>query len=117
MLAGPSVPTRTLAAGPRTLSPLVWLTATLATTFHLLDLLTGIRMMQVYGIELEQNPIARTIFTSGGPIGLAIAKLGVVLGGVCVLVLLARAGRTRLALSALLAVALLGLLGFASNLV
>jgi len=82
-----------------------------------MDLLTGIRLMLLYGLDQEQNPIARSIFQTGGPVGLMIVKLGVVLTGVVVLLLLAPAGRARLAGTALVLVALLGLLGFASNLV
>jgi hypothetical protein len=88
-----------------------------ATLLHALDLLTGIRLMLVFGIEQEQNPLARALFQLGGPIGLGVVKLGVVLIGVFLLVSFARAGRARLARNALLAVALLGLLGFSSNLV
>ena len=68
----------------------------------------------LYGLDQEQNPIARSIFQTGGPAGLMIVKLGVVLIGVVVLLLLAHAGRARLAGTALVPVALLG---FASNLV
>jgi len=56
-----------------------------------------IRMMLVYGVDLEQNPIARTIFQVSGPVGLSMTKLTIVLSGVHVLVLLADVGRTRLA--------------------
>jgi len=93
------------------------LVAAVAVALQCLDLLTGIRLMSMYGLDQEQNPIARTIFDMGGPLGLTILKLGVVLTGVLVLLLLARAGRPRLARNALALVALLGLLGFASNLV
>jgi hypothetical protein len=82
-----------------------------------MDLLTGVRLMVLYGLDQEQNPIARSIFQTGGPVGLVIVKLGVVLTGVAVLLLLARAGRRRLARTALVLVALLGLVGCASNLV
>jgi hypothetical protein len=91
--------------------------ASLALILQALDLLSGIRMMLAYGVDLEQNPVARTIFQVGGPIGLTLVKLGVVTTGVVVLVILARVGRTRVARNALIAVSLLGLLGFASNLV
>jgi hypothetical protein len=73
--------------------------------------------MLMYGIEQEQNPIARTIFQLGGPFGLGAAKYGVLLLGVVMLVLVARAGRPRLARNALVLVAILGLLGFSSNLI
>jgi hypothetical protein len=85
-------------------------------TLHALDLLTGIRLMLVLGIEQEQNPLARALFQFGGPLGLGAIKLGVVLAGVLLLVSIARAGRVRLARNALLVVALLGLLGVSSNL-
>jgi Domain of unknown function (DUF5658) len=91
--------------------------ASLAVLLQGLDLLSGIRLMLVFGIDQEQNPISRSIFQSTGPVGLTLVKLGVVLCGVLALLLLARAGRTRLARNALLLVALLGLLGLVSNLV
>ena len=91
--------------------------ASVAIVLQTMDLLTGIRLMLVYGIDQEQNPIARTIFDTGGPVGLVIIKLGVVLSGVLMLLLVGRAGRPRLARNALAVAALLGLLGFASNLV
>jgi hypothetical protein len=95
---------------------ITWL-ATTATLLHTLDLLTGIRLMLVFGIEQEQNPLARALFQLGGPIGLGAVKLGVVLTGVLLLVSLARAGRARLARNALLVITMIGLLGFSSNLV
>jgi hypothetical protein len=91
--------------------------AATAFALHALDLISGIRMMLVYGLELEQNPLARAIFMAGGPVGLTLAKLAVVGAGIGYLVWIGRAGRPRLARGALLVVALLGLLGFASNLV
>jgi len=110
-------PERTPAKLTPRISGVILLIAAVAVVLQSLDLLTGIRLMLVYGIDQEQNPIARTIFQTGGPVGLLICKLGVVLIGVLVLLLLARAGRPRLARNALVLVALLGLLGFASNLV
>ncbi|MCA1644220.1 MAG: DUF5658 family protein [Chloroflexi bacterium] len=91
--------------------------ASVAVALQTMDLLTGIRLMLVFGIDQEQNPITRSIFASGGPLGLMLAKLAVVLSGVLVLLLVARAGRPRLARNSLAVVALLGLLGFVSNLV
>jgi hypothetical protein len=85
--------------------------------FHAIDLLTGIRMMQEYGLNTEQNPLARTLFSITGPVGLAMVKFGVVGGGILLLVWLARRGRPRLARNALILVAVLGLLGFSSNLI
>ena len=74
------------------------------------------------GDDVPPQPIAGgapfvTFIQEGGPLGLTILKLGVVLTGVLVLLLIAHAGRPRLARNALALVALLGLLGFASNLV
>jgi hypothetical protein len=48
-------------------------------------------MMLMYGIELEQNPIARSIFHVSGPFGLIAANFGVVVSRVALLVRLARA--------------------------
>jgi hypothetical protein len=45
----------TLATGPVG----IYLLAIFALGMHILDLATGLRMMQVYGIGLEQNPFAR----------------------------------------------------------
>jgi hypothetical protein len=91
--------------------------AILAVMLHALDLATGLRMMLIYGIQLEQNPLARLIMTEAGPLGLAAVKLGVVLIGVLLFVRTAQAGRPRLARNCLLIAAGIGLLGFASNLV
>jgi ABC-type protease/lipase transport system fused ATPase/permease subunit len=88
-----------------------------ALLMHALDLATGLRMMQVYGIQLEQNPLARFIMRTAGPIGLVEVKLGVVLVGVVLLVRTAYAGRPRLARNCLVLTACLGILGWSSNLV
>ena len=91
--------------------------ALVSIALHALDLATGVRMMLLYGIAQEQNPIARSIFQLTGPIGLGAVKFAVVFCGVSFMVGMARAGRPRLARNALLAVAILGLLGFSSNLI
>jgi hypothetical protein len=91
--------------------------AGLALLLHVLDLATGLRMMLVYGIALEQNPLARAVMTSAGPLGLVELKLGVVIAGILLFVRTAQAGRPRLARNCLLIAAGVGLLGFASNLV
>jgi hypothetical protein len=103
----------TLATGRRAIYAL----ATVAVLMHLLDLATGLRMMVVYGIQLEQNPLARYIVQTAGPLGLIELKLGVVGAGVVLFVRTARAGRPRLARNCLLLVAGVGMLGWASNLV
>jgi hypothetical protein len=98
--------------------PLAIYTLALATlAAHALDLATGIRMMLIYGIGLEQNPIARGIMQHAGPLGLIEAKLVVVGVGVFLFVRAAKQGRARLARNCLLATAGVGVLGFASNLV
>jgi len=89
--------------------------AALTLALQTLDLATALRMMLVYGVDLEQNPILRTLMLSVGPVGLIGAKLGVVLLGVLLLVKLGRSGRPRLALSCLAICALLGLVGTLSN--
>jgi hypothetical protein len=101
------------ACGPRAITTLL----VAALILHTLDLLTGIHMMQTLGMDQEQNPVVRLLFQIGGPITLASFKLGVVTTGVLVLAHLARLGRTRLARNALLIIAILGLVGFSSNLV
>jgi hypothetical protein len=103
----------TLATGPIGITAL----AALALVLHALDLATGLRMMLVYGIQLEQNPLARVIMTQAGPLGLAAVKFSVVVFGVLLFVRTAQAGRPRLARNCLLIAAGIGLLGFTSNLV
>ncbi len=102
-----------VACGPFSIA----LLAAVGLLLHSLDLFSGVRMMLTYGIEQEQNPIARTIFQLGGPLGLAAAKYGVLVLGIVLLILVAHAGRRRLARNALVLVAILGLLGFSSNLI
>jgi small-conductance mechanosensitive channel len=91
--------------------------ALLALSMHLLDLASGERMMLVHGIQLEQNPLARYLMTTTGPVGLAEVKLGVVMAGLFLFMRTARLGHPRLARNCLLLAAGIGLLGFASNLV
>jgi hypothetical protein len=103
----------TLATGPLG----IYMLASVAVLMHVLDLATGLRMMQVYGIELEQNPLARFMMQNTGPIGLIEMKLGVVLAGVLLLVRTAQVGRPRLARNCLLLALGIGILGWTSNLV
>ncbi len=84
---------------------------------HTLDLATGLRMMLTLGVHMEQNPLARFLMTTSGPIGLIWAKLAVVLLGVLLFVRTAQLGRARLARNCLLFAIGIGLLGAASNLV
>jgi hypothetical protein len=91
--------------------------AAFALAMHVLDLATGLRMMLVYGIHLEQNPLARFIMHNAGPLGLVEVKLGVVLAGILLFVRTAQVGRPRLARNCLLIAAGIGLLGLTSNLV
>jgi len=91
--------------------------AAFALAMHVLDLATGLRMMLVYGIHLEQNPLARFIMHNAGPLGLVEVKLGVVLAGILLFVRTAQVGRPRLARNCLLIAAGIGMLGLTSNLV
>ncbi|MDQ3811646.1 MAG: DUF5658 family protein [Chloroflexota bacterium] len=91
--------------------------AVVAIVAHVLDLVTGLDMMLVYGLHLEQNPLARHVMASLGPQGLIPLKLGVVVAGVLVLVRAAHRGRPRLARNCLVLAAAIGLLGMSSNLV
>lgn len=91
--------------------------AAVALLMHTLDLASGLHMMLVHGIDLEQNPLARFIMTTSGPIALIEVKLGIVLAGVLLFVRTAQLGRPRLARNCLLIAAGIGMLGFASNLV
>jgi hypothetical protein len=93
-----------------------WLAACTAVA-HGLDLLSGLRLLLVFGSGEEQNPVARTVFEATGPLGLVFLKVAVVAAGVTLLRRLAARGRGRLARDALLATTWLGLLGFVSNLV
>jgi uncharacterized membrane protein len=114
VLLGPDEARATrFACGPLSIG----LLAAIGLLLQTLDLVTGIRMMLMYGIVQEQNPLARTIFEASGPLGLTAAKFAVVFSGVVLLILVARAGRPRLARNTLVLVAILGLLGFSSNLV
>lgn len=103
----------TLATGR---SGIVWL-AIFALLMHVLDLATGLRMMLVYGITMEQNPLARYLMITSGPMGLIEVKLAVVLAGLFLFVRTARLGRPRLARNCLVLAAAIGMLGFTSNLV
>ncbi len=102
-----------LATGPVA----IYLLAALVLVAHMLDLWTGVNMMLRYGIHLEQNPLARFVMASAGPLGLVPLKLGVVTLGVALFVRTAYIGRARLARNCLLFAAGVGLLGAASNLV
>jgi hypothetical protein len=103
----------TLATGPLGIYTL----AAFALLMHALDLATGLRMMLVYGVGLEQNPLARFMMTTVGPLGLVELKLGVVAAGLLLFVRTAKAGRPRLARNCLLIAAGIGMLGWTSNLV
>lgn len=100
-----------MATGPAA----IVLLAALALVAHLLDLATAVRMMATLGPTAELNPIARQLFEDGGALAVALAKVGVVGGGVVTLLGLAQTGRPRLARNALVAVFWLGFLGFVSN--
>src|SRR5947209_3508620 len=79
----------TLATGQAAITAL----AALAVFTHVLDLASGVRMMLVYGVHMEQNPIARALMLSGGPLRLAEVKLLIVMAGVLLFMRTARAGR------------------------
>src|SRR3981081_4334339 len=102
-----------LATGPQA----IYLLAAFVLFLHVLDLATGLRMMLVYGVHLEQNPLARFIMHNAGPIGLVEVKLGVGLAGILLFVRTAQVGRPRLARNCLLIAAGIGMLGLTSNLV
>jgi uncharacterized membrane protein len=95
----------------------IYTLAALVLVAHVLDLATGLHMMTHYGIDLEQNPLARYVMATAGPMGLVPLKLGVVGGGVLLFVRAAQLGRARLARNCLLFSAAVGLLGIASNMV
>jgi hypothetical protein len=95
----------------------IYVLASFVLLMHVLDLATGLRMMLLYGIDLEQNPLARFLMQNSGPIGLIEMKLGVVLAAVLLLVRTAQVGRPRLARNCLLLAGGIGILGWTSNLV
>jgi hypothetical protein len=95
----------------------IYALAGFALLMHVLDLATGLRMMQLYGLHLELNPLARFVMRTGGPMGLIELKLGVVLAGILLFVYTAHVGRPRLARNCLLVAAGIGILGWTSNLV
>ena len=95
----------------------IYTLAGFALLMHVLDLVTGLRMMQLYGVDMEQNPFARFIMQTAGPMGLIEMKLGVVVAAVVLFVCTAQVGRPRLARNCLLAAAGIGILGWSSNLV
>jgi len=95
----------------------LYVLAIVTLVLHALDVVTGVRMMLVYGVGLEQNPIARGIMLAAGPLGLIEAKFLIVGVGLVVFLRAARHGRARLARNCLLLAAALGALGFSSNLV
>jgi uncharacterized membrane protein len=95
----------------------IYLLAGLVILLHVLDLVTGLRMMLTYGTHLEQNPLPRFVMLYAGPVGLIALKLAVVISGVLLFVRTAQLGRARLARNCLLVAAAVGMLGAASNLV
>ena len=95
----------------------IYALAGFALVMHVMDLATGLRMMQLYGIELEQNPLARALMYRAGPAGLVEVKLAVVLVGLGLFVRVAHVGRPRLARNCLLIATVIGMLGWTSNLV
>jgi hypothetical protein len=102
-----------LATGPVA----IYLLAALVLVAHMLDLWTGVNMMLNYGLQLEQNPLARYVMATAGPLGLVPLKLGVVTLGVVLFVRTAHIGRARLARNCLVFAAGVGVLGAASNMV
>ena len=95
----------------------IYFLAAFALLMHILDLATGLRMMLLYGVHLELNPLARFVMHTAGPLGLVELKLGVVLAGVLLFVRTAHVGRPRLARNCLVIAACIGMLGWTSNLV
>lgn len=89
--------------------------ALLALGFQALDLLTGLRMVLAYGLQAETNPLMRDALLTGGPVQVAVFKIGAALLSVGAFLMLARLGRTQLARICLLLAADLGALGVLSN--
>ncbi len=92
--------------------------AALAMVVQALDLVTFLRVVGFYGLAVEVNPLARALFTHGGPAALAIVKLAVAVVVPAVLAFRACAGpHPVLARRALVATVAIGTFGFLSNLV
>ena len=90
--------------------------AILALIAQALDLVSAIRMVQQRGIASELNPLAHAIVRRWGPELLAAVKIGGVVGGVLVMMWVSRRGKVALAAAALVITAVLGLVGYYSNL-
>src|SRR5579859_1362408 len=88
-----------------------------ATAFvaHAMDVLSGVLMMTNFGLATEQNPIARVLFSAGGPAGVIYFKVIIVVAGLRLLLWLGEQGRGRLARNAIVLVFCSGLLGLVSN--
>jgi hypothetical protein len=92
--------------------------AGLAMLVQALDLVTFLRVVTLYGLAMEVNPLARALFAHGGPAGLAAVKLMVAVVVPAVLACRAQVGpRPALARWALVATVAIGTFGFLSNLV
>lgn len=95
--------------------PILYPLAAIALILQELDLFTGVRMIREYGLGLEQNPFARALYVHGGALTLEVVKLGAIFAIVTLLFRAALRGRVRLARNTLAFMAIVGLLGVASN--
>jgi hypothetical protein len=91
--------------------------AILAGLAHVLDLVTFLQVMATNGPSVEANPVGRWLFMLAGPAGIALVKLTIAIAVPSLLVTRARAAAAApLAQGALVAVAVIGAVGFTSNL-
>ena len=81
------------------------------------DLVSCIQMMVSRGLGAELNPIVRGIFVATGPLGLGAIKLAAVALLVTLIVRIGLGGRTLLAGNVLVFCALMGAVGYWSNVI
>ena len=66
---------RKLLLSPRTLIRLLWAALLLLINLQILDVLSTIRLIRIYGIGREENPLAQTFFLKYNIAGLWLHKL------------------------------------------
>ena len=67
--------TRNLLLSPRTLIRLIWTALLFLINLQILDVLSTIRFVRIYGIGREENPLAQTFFLRYNITGLWLHKL------------------------------------------
>ena len=67
--------TRGLLLSPRTLTRLIWTALLFLVNLQILDVLSTIRVVHIYGIGREENPLAQALFLHYNITGLWLHKL------------------------------------------